>query len=363
VFAGVAVLALAAVGTAAAITTRASVAPSNIALPTTGGVNAVGSTVTANTGTWDGTTPFTFAYAWEICDGNGAACHDITGATQQTYTLKADDAGNTVRVRVTATNGDGSASARSVPSARIAAASPGPANTVPPSITGTTNPGGTLTANNGTWTGPTPITFTYQWTVCDNNGSACHDISGATNNTYVLKNDDAGNTVRVRVTAKNANGSTPATSAASAVIGGSSGGGGTGGSGCPGLPAGAKAVDVKNVQPPARLQVAQYKLATGALTLQTTTFSIRFVVTDTCGTPVSGALVYPTAVPYNQFTIPAEKPTDASGAVTLSFNRLSEYPASAKQQQLTMFVRARRAGDNVLAGISTRRLIAFSIKR
>jgi hypothetical protein len=87
VLAGVAVLALAAVGTAAAITTRATVAPSNSALPTTGGVNAVGSTLTANPGTWDGTTPITFAYVWEICDGNGAACHDISGATNKTYSL------------------------------------------------------------------------------------------------------------------------------------------------------------------------------------------------------------------------------------------------------------------------------------
>jgi hypothetical protein len=358
--AGAAVLALVAVGAAAAITSRATVAPTNSSLPTTGGVNTVGSTLTANPGTWNGTAPITFAYVWEICDGNGAGCHDITGANSQTYTLKADDAGNTVRVRVTATNTDGSASARSAPSARIAAATAGPVNTVPPSITGATSTGGTLTANNGTWTGPTPITFTYQWTVCDNNGSACHDISGATNNTYVLKADDVGNTIRVRVAAKNSAGTTSATSAASAVI---SGGGSSGGSGCPALPAGAKAVDVNNVQPPARLQVAQYKITSGTLTLQTNTFSIRFVVTDTCGTPVSGALVYPTAVPYNQFTIPTEKATDATGAITMSFNRLGEYPASAKQQQLTMFVRARRAGDNVLAGISTRRLIAFSIKR
>jgi len=361
--AGAAVLALIAVGTAAAVTSRATVAPTNSSLPTTGGVNSVGSTLTANPGTWNGTAPITFAYVWEICDGTGAGCHDISGATSQTYTLKADDAGNTVRVRVTATNTDGSASARSAPSAKIAASSAGPVNTVPPSITGATSTGSTLTANNGTWTGPAPITFTYAWTICDNNGAGCHDITGATANTYVLKADDAGNTVRVRVAAKNSAGTTSATSAASAVItaGGSSGGGGD--SGCPTPPAGSKTVDVKNVQPPARLQVAQYKITSGTLTLQTNTFSIRFVVTDTCGSPVAGALVYPTAVPYNQFTIPAEKATDATGAITMSFNRLAEYPASAKQQQLTMFVRARRAGDNVLAGISTRRLIAFSIKR
>jgi hypothetical protein len=168
--------------------------------------------------------------------------------------------------------------------------------------------------------------------------------------------------VRVRVTARNSAGTTNATSAASAVIGGSGGGGGTQ-PGCPTPPAGTTTVDVKNVQPPARLQVAQFTITSGTLTLQTNTFSARFVITDTCNHPVSGALVYVTGVPYNQFTIPAEKATDATGAVTLTFNRLAAFPASARQQQLTMFARARRAGDNVLAGISTRRLIAFSIKR
>src|SRR6476646_8040573 len=113
VLAGALALALVAVGTAAAITTRATVAPSNTGLPTTGGVNTVGSTLTANPGTWNGSTPITFQYQWEICDGNGAACHDISGATSQTYVLKADDAGNTVRVDVTATNSDGTATARS----------------------------------------------------------------------------------------------------------------------------------------------------------------------------------------------------------------------------------------------------------
>ena len=204
VLAGVVVaVALVAVGTAAAITTRAAVAPTNASAPTTGGTNTVGSTLTANPGTWNGSTPITFQYQWQVCDGNGAACHDIAGATQQTYTLKADDAGNTVRVRVIASNADGSASAFSAPSAKIAASGTGPTNTALRRSPASTATGATLTANDGTWSGATPITFTYQWTICDGNGAACHDISGATNKTYVLKNDDAGNTARVRVTAKN----------------------------------------------------------------------------------------------------------------------------------------------------------------
>ena len=163
--------------------------------------------------------------------------------------------------------------------------------------------------------------------------------------------------MRVRVTAKNAAGSNSATSAASGVDRRGRR------PGCPTPAAGTKSVPVDQVTSPARLQVAQYLITTGKLTLKTTTFSIQFLVTDTCGHPVSGALVYPTAVPYNQFTIPKEGVTDATGHVTLAFNRLKGYPSAAKQQQLTMFVRARKASDPILAGISTRRLIAFAIKK
>ena len=38
-----------------------------------------------------------------------------------------------------------------------------PANTVPPSLSGTAKDGVALTAAKGTWTGVGPITYTYQW--------------------------------------------------------------------------------------------------------------------------------------------------------------------------------------------------------
>src|SRR5205823_2859725 len=172
----------------AAVFSVASV-PANTALPTITGTDAVGSTLSEGDGTWTGFPAPAFTRQWERCDQAGANCGDIAAATGTSYTLVQADAGTTIRVRVTGTNGGGASSAESGQTAVVTGP---PVNAVAPTASGTTNVGDTLAAGNGTWTGyPTP-TFTYQWKRCDSDGLNCTAIGGATASTYVIALADQG---------------------------------------------------------------------------------------------------------------------------------------------------------------------------
>jgi hypothetical protein len=92
-----------------------------------------------------------------------------------------------------------------------------PVNTSPPAISGTAKEGSTLTASNGSWSN-SPTSFDYQWRRCATDGSACGDISGATKQTYTVANGDVSRTLRVEVTASNADGKNTATSKPTDVV-------------------------------------------------------------------------------------------------------------------------------------------------
>ena len=93
-----------------------------------------------------------------------------------------------------------------------------PTNTTPPTISGTTVQGQTLTATNGTWSG-NPTSYTHQWRRCNTSGTACTDITTATTPTYTLQAADTGSTLRIRVTATNTAGpSTPTDSTQTTIV-------------------------------------------------------------------------------------------------------------------------------------------------
>ena len=193
--------------------------PVNTAPPAIQGTAEVGQTLTAQAGTWSSPTPVSYGYSWRRCDSAGGGCATIDGATSATYVAGSADAGATLRVRVTATNTDGSTSALSPPTDVVSDPSgSAPVNTAPPTIAGAAQQGQTLSADPGTWSGTAPISYAYQWRRCDSSGAACGDIGAATAQSYLVTSTDVGSTLRVRVTASNSTGSAAAGSAQTSPV-------------------------------------------------------------------------------------------------------------------------------------------------
>jgi hypothetical protein len=93
-----------------------------------------------------------------------------------------------------------------------------PTNLAPPTISGSTILGKTLTETNGSWTN-NPPSFSYQWEDCDSSGMSCSPIAGATGQTHTLGSSDVGHTISVEefdTTAAGTGG--PATSSPTAVV-------------------------------------------------------------------------------------------------------------------------------------------------
>jgi hypothetical protein len=86
--------------------------PANTAVPTVSGTPVVGATLTGSVGTWT-PTGLRFSYQWLLCDGVGANCGPISGATGTTFSATASDLGSTLRFSVIGWNRRGSTSATS----------------------------------------------------------------------------------------------------------------------------------------------------------------------------------------------------------------------------------------------------------
>ena len=240
-----------------------------------------------------------------------------------------------------------------------AASSAAPVNTAEPKISGTAQEGQTLSGTSGTWTGTGTITYTYRWRRCNAQGNGCSNIGGADSSNYQLKTADVGHTVRVRVTAKNGDGSATADSNESAVVTAKTTPPPPTTNGCP--TSGSGTVDVSAIAPPARLLVDGQTVSPTVISRSTSDVTLRFHVSACSGRSVSGALVYATAVPFSQFSIPPEAQTGSDGWATLTMHQDRYFPASSRQQLLAVFVRARKSGESLLGGVSTRRLVSFPV--
>jgi hypothetical protein len=86
--------------------------------PAVDGLAQVGSTLTADPGTWSGA-PAEFAYQWRRCHVSTDACTDVGGATEPSYAVQAADSGARLRVLVVATNAAGPGGALTPPTAPV----------------------------------------------------------------------------------------------------------------------------------------------------------------------------------------------------------------------------------------------------
>jgi hypothetical protein len=321
--------------------------PVNTSPPTISGTAKDGETLTASNGTWSNN-PTSFTYQWRRCDSAGHNCNDV-GADHQTYVLDRGDVGSTIRVQVRAKNAVGSTSATSAQTAVVAPRGPLPGSTSPPVISGTPRAGQTLTASAGTWTN-SPTRYGYQWLRCDTVGNNCAALGSA--QTQLLGSADVGHTIRVTVSATNQYGTGRATSVPTAVVAAAQA------SGAIKLPSGETSLPVTLISPPQRLVVAAITFVPSHLRTRAA-FVGRFKVKDTRGFVVRGAIVYAIGLPYGWVRAAPEAVTGIDGWATIQFFPTALMPLH--RAALVFFVRARKPGDSLLAGVSSRRLVQVRI--
>ena len=167
-------------------------------LPTITGDPRVGEILTADTSAINdenGLTMVSYAYQWITFDGSTDT--DIAGATSSTYTIKPEDAGKQIKVKVTFTDD------LETPEGPLYSALTGPVNTPAsgaPTISGTPRVGETLTADTADISdadGTSSATFTYQWVRVD--GETQTNV-GTDASTYIIAPNDEDNRIKVQVT-------------------------------------------------------------------------------------------------------------------------------------------------------------------
>lgn len=241
-----------------------------------------------------------------------------------------------------------------VPAAAPVIATP-PAISVPPTV------GDTLSATQGTW-GNAPSSFAFQWLRCPGSGglpdgSDCTAVPGATNPGFGVDDSDVGDRFRVRVTATNADGQAAAVSDATLATQAAPDANITG---CPPVQE-AGPLTLDEISPPARLVIDRTRISPAVVTRNTRTITVGFHVIACDARTVRGALVYATPTPFQQFTN-QERPTGTDGWANLTLTRQRFFPATPQQQNLIVFVRARKPGEPLLEGISSRRLVSFRVR-
>jgi len=343
-----------------AVTTAA---PDNTTEPRISGAATVGSTLTASQGSWTGS-PTGYGYQWVRCarDGgqsNGADCAAIGGATTTKYVVASSDVDRRLRVRVTASNADGTRTAASNATAIVRPADEGkPVSVQAPTLSGTAAQGQTLRVNPGTWNGRQPITYTFRWLRCDSAGNNCIVQQGFQDDSYTVREGDVGKTVRARVNARNSRGDESRLTAPTATVQGPQAPPGP--AGVITLPNGEKSIPVTSVPSDQRLVIDQVTFSPNPIRSRTDPITVRVKVKDTRGYVVRDALVFLRSTPLVTRN-PQDQKTGQDGWLQLTVTPEHDFPELRPAYAVQFFVKAFRQGDPPLAGVAAYRLVQVQL--
>ncbi len=231
-----------------------------------------------------------------------------------------------------------------------------PENTAPPTLTGTPELNETLIAGHGEWSAPAATgttTYSYQWQQCNSDGSECEPIPGAEGATHTTTSSDVGHTLRVLVTATDADGAAILQTNHSAVINAPAATAATS------LPSPAETAGILGTAAPAtppngtpasddaRLHLRGPAHITRSY--QQRALTITGTLTTPTGQPIRGAslqageqngqvLAEPTSTSAGTFTI--HLPPGPSRTITIGYRAHTGDPSYAAQAHITETVRA-----------------------
>ena len=337
-------------GSAGAGVAAPSAPPTNTAEPAISGRAEQGRTLSASNGSWTGG-QISYAYQWVRCgaDGgrpDGGDCTIVSGADGRNHRLTGADVGFRMRVRVTATNTDGSRTVASNPTQTVVGP---PVNTSLPVVTGTTLVGSVLTASPGTWTGAGSISYSYHWLRCNTQGGACTS-AGSTGRNHRLTSADLNHRMRFNLTARNSVGSRTVMSSESPIV-------------TEPLPAGAVKLPSGEISIPAasvpsnhRLTVSQVTFSPTPVTNRNQVITVRVRTKDTRGFVVRDALVFVRSTP--RVTTGGDRQlTTSDGWVTYQLAPNGNFPKPRRGYNVQFYVKVYRSGDPALGGIAGYRLV------
>lgn len=171
-----------------------AIPPSNQAPPQVSGDAEVGGRLTASPGTWTGSEPLSYSYAWRRCESDGSGCAAVFDGTGPTYDVVPADFGRRMKVTVTATNSAGSAESDSALTEPVA-------DTTAPQVPRMTNPKRSVTKATRIrvgWapSGQEPVTFEvrYRAAAAGSTFGDYTDLAGPTVETGASVDADTGTT-------------------------------------------------------------------------------------------------------------------------------------------------------------------------